>query len=1148
MRTLGFIIFIFFTFLNFQTRAQSLSDEKCIWISTFNISFQPDSLSIITSTIDLKGVETHLYEIEYSLATGKLMLKMQNPPDSVLMCYKTLGVSFHQPVFLRNPHEYDSNALFFNTPAFQKLTVLPREEFFATESIRKSGSLSRGISLGNTQNIFVNSNFNLQMEGKLTDDLNIRAAITDQNIPYQPEGNSQRVQDFDNVFVQVYNEKLSLMAGDVVLQHKPSYYLRYYKNVQGAYGTYQMTNRFGKSETTIGASVAKGKFASIQLEIQEGISGPYRLRGAENERFIIVLANSEKVFLDGRQLQRGFDFDYVIDYNTGEITFSNSVLITKFSRVRVDFEYSIQNYARSIFTANHYQEGEKLDLFVNYYQEKDNRNRPLFYDLNDADKQVLSNVGDNLNNALASGIDSVGFEPDRILYAKKDTVDVDGNPISSVFEYSENQELAVFQLSFTELGQGQGNYILGSNTLNGRVYEWVSPINGVAQGSFEPAILLVAPSKKQMVNLGAKYKFSKNDFLMAEVAYADQDLNLYSDIDASDDRGKAYMMQYGKNGISIGSRQLSATMKAEILEQHFRPIDRFRSIDFDRDWNMPLNYAASKEQIYLLQTNLKKDASHQWSYELVRRDRGTQLRGWQHQFKLHEAFGQWHNVLEVNSLTAQQSSFDTHWNRLSAETFWKASKWIPGYQFNLDRNENYKSGEDSLINIPNAFYFYENKFFIRNGDSIQGNFLIDYSIRKDKRPIGGVMTDSDQAQTFNLAWQSNASDKSSWSTQFTYRTLSNLLDSSNAKEETLMGRFEWAWQPIPRVFRSDFTYAIANGRELKREYAYFQVATGEGTHTWVDQNDNGVQELNEFYEAITFDQKNYVKVFTPTDQYLAAYSQIFNYRFSIDAPVSWRTEGGFLRFLSRFSNTSFWNLDKKMTDNRLLPRFSPFYQLADSSLISNRSYFKTTTFVNKSNPNWGGDFTYSKNGFKQLLNAGFESRNVEEYRFNYRINISNEWAARLAGGRSIKESKSDFLSGRNYILLHHLISPELSWQPKPDFRLSGAYSWSEKLNRIGLEESAVFSEYIMEARWAKASQTNLNGRLKLSNITFTGSENNAVAFEMLEALRPGRNVSWSFNWLQRLSNGLQLTLSYEGRKSPDVSIINIGRAQLTLLF
>src|SRR5690606_39258781 len=256
------------------------------------------------------------------------------------------------------------------------------------------------------------------------------ASITDQNVPFQPEGNTQQIQDFDNVLIELYNDDFSLAAGDVVLQQRQSEFLRYYKNVQGLQFTsnYKMDDKWAATSQAF-ASIAKGKFASIQLPILEGVLGPYRVSGPDNERFVIIMANSERVFLDGKQLKRGFNEDYVIDYNQAEITFTPKVLITKYSRVRVDFEYAERNYSRSIIGANHTQTNGKVDVYLNYYQEKDNRNRPLFTDFNQQELGLMASVGDSAELARIPRIDSVAFDQNRILYGKVTEFDEFENPL-----------------------------------------------------------------------------------------------------------------------------------------------------------------------------------------------------------------------------------------------------------------------------------------------------------------------------------------------------------------------------------------------------------------------------------------------------------------------------------------------------------------------------------------------------------------------------------------------------------------------------------------------------------------------------------------------------------------------------------------------
>ena len=70
----------------------------------------------------------------------------------------------------------------------------------------------------------------------------------------------------------------------------------------------------------------------------------------------------------------------------------------------------------------------------------------------------------------------------------------------------------------------------------------------------------------------------------------------------------------------------------------------------------------------------------------------------------------------------------------------------------------------------------------------------------------------------------------------------------------------------------------------------------------------------------------------------------------------------------------------------------------------------------------------------------------------------------------------------------------------------------------------------------------------LLKIDFQGIENSAVGFEMLEALRPGVNYTWSFGYQKTVSKNLQLTIQYLGRKSENTRIIHTGGMELRAIF
>ena len=1195
--------------------------EKNIILQQVPDSLFLDSLALVPAslkvTIQDKPVNPERYHYDYS--NGYLYfsteLGLSQPPLKIT--YRSLSFSFNTSYAHKSLSLYDSTAFFREKKFAGKRNTSSGEELFATPKLSKQGSISRGISVGNRNSVFVNSSLNLQLEGALTDDLQIRASITDQNIPVQPEGNAQQLQDFDNVLLELYNQQFSLMAGDVVFQQSGTpwkgnsrsgsklytdtegpYFLRYRRNVQGARLKWEQQNaKKTKSETTAGFALARGKFASLELEIQEGVQGPYQIQAAGNRTLgggngrqlgaFFIIANSEKVYLDGKLLERGFDRDYTIDYNLGEITFTSAVLLTRFSRVYVDFEYADRQYSRNIFQLSHQQHFKHLRVYADYFREGDNPNQSLDFSLSDNDKWLLSEAGDAQHHLLISSVDSeqnmpqqmeiqTGQQADvpgvgnlyRVHYNRKDTL-VAGHTYE-IYEFTDGE--GMYTIDFHFLGEGQGDYVVSGSSVNSKVYQWVAPVNGVSQGSYVPQRPVVTPKRQQMLVLGSEARLSHYDHLTAELAISENDLNVLSDLDASDDRGQAFTLRYRAENRKINNTpwRISQNASYEFRQHNFTEIDPYRSIEFERDWFIRPYQAgdssrALNDHIFSAGIHAKKDQDNAFQYQWLGKRQADYQIGQQHRFNWQKSVGMLQVQGDAFILRNQLNDQFANWKRLNADIFLQNNFVKPGYAFQLDKNQLSQAESDSVSFT--SMNFEQHQFYLQSGDSLHGTFRLDYSLRRDFLPAEGLLRASDLARTLRATADLKMLRNQHIQLQLAYRTLDFLNDSlftsqrpalEQMQSNTLLGQLHWNTTMANGAIRSDLQYNLGNGREPRREFVYVRVPVGEGAYTWRDDNNNGIEEIEEFYEARYFDEKNYVRVFVPGHDFILAYTNSLNYQLKIQPLTSWLDKQGIRSILGRFSSITSWDISKRITDQGLAERTLPFVKVQDDQLLSVRENLRSTLFFNRRQTAFGADLGMRRIHRRQLLNRGFEERRRAAYLLNLRWNLNRHWGVRwkAESGQEIQlldmHAQAANQGRRDFRIHYYQILPELSWQPSMNTRIATHYNFVNRQN-LGHAASEANAEKAiqhiigLELRASKMMRHNLQAHLEYVSIKYNGEENAAIAYEMLDGLRNGSNLRWSVNWQQHLLDGLQLAINYFGRKSEQSSAVHSGSIMLRAL-
>jgi len=1043
------------------------------------------------------------------------------------------------------------------------------ENVFQFNGLDKNGSLSRGISFGNNRDLAVNSSFNLQLSGYLADSVSIRAAITDENIPVQPDGSTYRLQDFDKVFIEVGYRQHKLVAGDFYVTRPASYFLNVYKKAQGLQVKTSFSNAaiWGQGKKSpkgeirfLGSgAISRGKFAVNRFNGTEGNQGPYRLQGNEGETFITVLSGTERVYIDGVQLKRGRENDYVIDYNTAEITFTPRQPITKDRRITVEFEYSDRNYGRLLYQINNEWDLGRFKYKLNVFSEQDLKNQPLQQSLSNEQRLLLSQVGDSLNQAVTPSAVYTDFNPNEILYAKRDTV-ING-VTDTIFVYSTHPDSARYRVSFGVVGAGNGRYEQTQSTANGRVFRYVGPGNG----NYEPSARIAAPQAQRLITFGSEVLIAKGLVADGEMAYSYNDINTFSDRDNGNNGGYAFRVNLTHTlpfGRTVNNQKINRfKWKAyyEQVEKTFTPFVRFRNVEFTRDFNLAGLNPVGNEYIPGLELEFTRTGLGRFAYSGNAFIKGTDFTAVRNQLdiQLNRAGWQFNNWTSYTFSTGPVTNTNFFRHRTTLTKTWK--RWLVGTIGEDERNIFRQAATDSLR--ANSYMFNDWQVFVGGADSSVISWKVYYRFRLDHLPEDNQLNPSTLGHNagVELNWVSNP--KHQVKVNVGYRNLM-VLDSSLyhlAPDNSAVGRLEYNGRWLKGAVIWNTYYEIGSGLENKRQYAYLPVNNGQGTHYWdltLDYNGNGVPDLDEFQPAQFNGQGNYIKVFTPSAEYVKTFDTRFNQTINLRAPTSWATKKGIRKFISKLYWQNVYSMDRKSQNANLGSVFNPFYTgISDSLLLSLNSTLRSSLFFNRSSGKVGLEFTYRELKNKILLTNGIESRQTRSGQFRSRYNINSFLTINFDVEAGRKENYAPYLRTRNFDLEFYTAEPKLVIQPGTKWRIVLAYAYRQKFNlRKMVEQQAVGGEKAAIHQASVEGNVNIlqkgliTGKIAFLQIAYNGTTNTPLGFEMLEALAPGINGTWNLNIQYNIGQNLQLTVNYDGRAGANFRAVHIGGMQVRAFF
>ncbi len=1122
---------------NYRTKKVAVADT--IQIDTVSINSSKFILLDKTGRV----IDSTKYQVDFvksrlilkdptSLENDSLTVEYLRYPDYLTRRYSLLD----EDLILDNQRDLDR---------IYSLTPERRRNFLPFDGLSTSGSISRGVTIGNNQNAVLNSQLDLQIAGKISDKVSLRASIQDANIPLQESGYSQRLDEFDQVFIELSSDNWNVRAGDVNLTNQDSYFMRFTKKVQGVSIGATLNHKNSKTHLFGAGALVRGRFTQSQFQGQEGNQGPYKLLGPNQELFILIISGSERVFVNGRPLERGENKDYVIDYNAGELLFNATYPITSDMRITVEYQFTDNNYTRFVAYGGVQHQSETFRIGGYVYSENDAKNQPVQQNLSQEQVQTLSDAGDNMDLMTAPSAVADTFSENKILYRREVTAD------GEIFVFSTNPDDDLFNVRFSFVGANQGNYVLSSDVAIGRIFEFVPPIGGIPQGDYEPIIRLVAPTKIQMAIVNGAYTPSEKTNINFELGVSSNDLNLFSDIDDDDNQGFA-------GRLVLDQRIIDKEWKAnvfgnlDIVDENFRNIEGLYQVEFNRDWNLPtaqttvgqsLNGNLGDQQLVSsgIRFSHPEKGSAQYAFEYL--DFKNTVTGNRHLLNANLSLNKLNIFIDGSRLTNETPTTESDFTRLHARAIYGFKKSWVGTGYDLEDNQQRETIADTLTPISQRYNAYH--VFAGVGDSTKIYLEAGYKLRKNDSIRNNNLERFNTSNTYYAKSRLLQNKNSQLSVFVSYRDFNN-EDENVEDEQSLNSRILYNQKLFNQIATLNTLYETNSGTVAQQEFTYVKVEPGQGTFTWNDYNNNGIQELNEFEVAPFPDQAEFIRVLLPNQIFVKTHQNKFSQTLILN-PTQWSEKTGFKKFLSHFYNQTSYLIDRKVIRDGNNFNLNPFKEVNDG-LLGLTQNIRNTLFYNRGKQRYTTSYTFLDTRTRNQLSIGGQESGIKSHQLQFTHKLNDFWLVTLTGITSTSESFSENFASRNFEVDAFKLNPKLSYLFSKNSRFDVFYEFQNKENQLGNLESLEQQKIGVSFSYANQQKIAITGAFNYLNNQFEGNAFSPVGYQLLEGLQPGDNFTWNLLAQKQLTKFLDLNLNYQGRKSENARTIHTGSVQLKAFF
>ncbi|HXG37998.1 MAG TPA: hypothetical protein VNL36_04415, partial [Bacteroidota bacterium] len=608
-------------------------------------------------------------------------------------------------------------------------------------------------------------------------------------------------------------------------------------------------------------------------------------------------------------------------------------------------------------------------------------------------------------------------------------------------------------------------------------------------------------------------------------------------------------------GLPLGNVDLS--LSERFVDRRFVSLDRYNEVEFNRQWGLETS-GSGNEEIREAHLSIKPSDRIVLStgYGLLDVHDSFRSRRLSADLSFQDSARTLLRYLgeEIQS-TDVARQLGSSWTRQRGNAEYSWWKLQPGIRVESEERLLSSSQPDSLR--AGSFRFFELAPRLTTIDVGGFRAAAEYQVRNEDSVAVGMLQHASRAvtQVYSAEVQRSPVFSSQLSLNLRKTRFTDLFKQrGNVNSDVTLVRSQTRYTPLQRALDATLFYEFSNQRAARLERVFLRVPRGTGNYLYRgDLNNNGLAEENEF-ELTRFDG-DYIVFYTPGEQLVPVSDLKMNARLRLEPARYFRQPSTMLqRFLNVISTETFFRVEERSTEadpsNIYFLRFNRF--LNDATTISGSRYFTQDIHLNEFSSDFSVRFRFlERKGLIQLVSAT-EKSYVVERSVRLRAQLLPEIGHQTEFVNKIDRISASVRTPRERDLSSNALSADFSYRPEPAwevgfrFEVSRVVDYFRRPNPI-----ADINEQSLRASYALFGVGQARAELRREEAVLSQSIADPAQpfpFEFTNGKVLGRSLFWQLAFDYRISQHMQVTFLYNGRKEGARQTVHFGQGEAKLFF